>query len=108
MVAGYALDVSALNPTSPDLLVDREGRPYFLWDLDMTLDRFRALLCEGDRDVRAWLVGKLMRQAKPDDVFQFVTVAEIRELWPDLDRYLGRTRAFWSWLLDAWRELGVA
>jgi hypothetical protein len=43
-----------------------------------------------------------MRQAKPDDVFQFVTLARIRELWPRLDKYLGRSRPFWTWLLDTW------
>jgi hypothetical protein len=31
-------------------------------------------------------VAKLMRQAKPDDVFQFVRVADIVELWPRLER----------------------
>ena len=43
-----------------------------------------------------------MRQAKPDDVFRFVTRATIRELWPRVQRYLGRSREFWTWLLEAW------
>lgn len=43
-----------------------------------------------------------MRQAKPDDVFQFVSRATIRELWPSVQRYLGKTRNFWSWLLASW------
>lgn len=93
-----------LNPTAPDQLTDAQGRPYFLWDVDMTLDRFRSKLRDPDPRVRAYLVGKLMRQAKPDDVFTFVTVREIRELWPELERYLGRSRRFWSWLLKRWEE----
>ena len=36
----------------------------------------------------AHFLGKLMRQAKPDDVFVFVSVAEIRR--------------FWSWILELW------
>ena len=95
-----------LNPTPPELMVDAQGRPYFLWDDDMSLDRFRALLRDGDGEVRAYLVGKLMRQAKPDDVFQFVRLAEIVELWPRLERYLGRSRPMWRWLLDRWSERG--
>ena len=47
-------------------------------------------------------VGKLMRQAKPDDVFVFVSVAEIRRLWPSVRKYLGRSATFWSWLLETW------
>jgi len=94
--------MSALNPTPPEWLIDAQGRPYFLWDMDLTLERFRELLAGDDLEVRAYLVGKLMRQAKPDDVFQFVTVREIRELWPHLERYLGRSREFWRWILGVW------
>lgn len=90
---------SLLNPTPPDQLCDAQGRPYFLWDLDMTLERFRELLDQGDDDQRAWLLGKLMRQAKPDDVFSFVPAARLRAELPAVSRYLGRTRRFWEWLL---------
>lgn len=93
-----------LNPTSPDRLVDSAGRPYFLWDVDMTLERFEALLRTSDRPTKAYLVGKLMRQAKPDDVFTFVSESEIRDLWPDLERYLGKTKPFWQWLLGVWEK----
>ena len=94
--------MSVLNPTAPDRMVDPSGRPYFLWDADMTLDQFRAGLRDEDPDVRAYLVGKLMRQAKPDDVFAFVRVTDIVELWPRLERHLGRTVSMWRWLLERW------
>ena len=91
-----------LFPTPREKLTDDAGRPYFLWDCDMTLDEFeRSLRTENDEG-RAYLVGKLMRQAKPDDVFTFVTVAEIVALWPKLLRYLGKQRPFWHWLLTYW------
>jgi hypothetical protein len=96
--------MSVLNPTRKELLTDEQGRPYFLWDMDITLADFRRRLREGSREGRAYLVGKLMRQAKPDDVFEFVTRAEIRDLWPDLHRYLGRSREFWTWLLETWES----
>jgi hypothetical protein len=94
--------MSVLNPTPPHLLVDAKGRPYFLWDVDMTLARFVELLRTSDRVTKAYLVGKLMRQAKPDDVFTFVSETEIRELWDDVLMYLGKSRPFWEWLLAAW------
>jgi hypothetical protein len=94
--------MARLYPTSPDKLVDAEGRPYFLWDSDMTLSEFQRRLLEENPEGRAYLVGKLMRQAKPDDVFTFVTVVDIVELWPRLERYLGRQRPFWRWLLGYW------
>jgi hypothetical protein len=96
--------MSLLCPTPEHLLADREGRPWFLWDCELTLSEFRAKLRTGDRAQRAYLVGKLMRQAKPDDVFSFTSLAEIRDLWPDLAGTLGRTRDFWEWLLAKWGE----
>jgi hypothetical protein len=42
-----------LNPTPPERMVDAKGRPYFLWDDEMTLDQFRARLREPDIEVRA-------------------------------------------------------
>jgi len=95
--------MAGLNPTPPELLVDPSGRPYFLWDVDMTLDEFRQRLRDSDRPTRAYLVGKLMRQAKPDDVFSFVTTRDLAELWPDVQPYLGRMRGFWNWLMHSWK-----
>jgi len=89
-------------------MVDARGRPYFLWDVDMTLEQFRELLRHPNPETRAHAIGKLMRQAKPDDVFTFVSVAEIRADWPRVEGHLGRTRDFWRWLLATWQEQGVA
>ncbi len=101
--------MARLFPTPPDKLVDASGRPYFLWDSDMTLEEFKRRLRESGREGRAYLIGKMMRQAKPDDVFTFVSIDEIVELWPVLQRYLGRQRPFWRWLLGYWEyPLGAA
>lgn len=75
----------------------------------MTLVEFEQRLREENREGRAYLIGKLMRQAKPDDVFTFVDTDTIVDLWPSLERYLGRERAFWRWLLGHWGyALGAA
>ena len=91
-----------LNPTAPDRMVDPSGRPYFLWDADLTIDQFRTGLRDEDPDVRAYLIGKLMRQAKPDDVFEFVRVSDIVALWPRVERHLGRAGPMWRWVLAQW------
>src|SRR3954447_18438676 len=94
------------QPTPPEHLVNAEGQPYFLWDSEMTLEQFRAGLRDPDPEVRAYLAGKLMRQAKPDDVFTFLTAREIRQLWPRLERYPGKTRELWTWLFETWEANG--
>jgi hypothetical protein len=93
-----------LAPTPRERLVDAHGRPYFLWDVDMTLDEFERAL--QDETSRAYLVGKVMRQAKPDDALQFVSPQEMADLWPSIERYLGKTREFWTWLLEQWERRG--
>lgn len=95
-----------LHPTPPDQRLDEMGRPYFLWDLDWTEDRFRRELVDADDDVRVELVAKLMRQAKPDDVFEYVELSEVLRLWERLVPRLGLQRAFWVWLVERWREAG--
>ena len=89
-----------LNMTPPERMVDARGRPYFLWDQSTTLEEFKELLQDREPEVRAYMMGKLMRQARPDDVFQFVTLSCIREHFSGLKRYLGDKLEFWTWLLD--------
>ena len=90
-------------PTPAERLLDQKGRPYFLWDCDMTDEEFRALLSGAEDELRDVLLGKLMRQAKPDDVFLYTTEGEIRRCWSRLERHLGKTRDFWRWLLETWK-----
>jgi hypothetical protein len=86
-----------LVPTPPDKLCDAQGRPYFLWDCDLTLDAWLALTRDPDPDVRAYWIGAAMRQAKPDDVLTLLDWAAIEEAWPRLRDRLGREQAFWDW-----------
>jgi len=71
----------------------------------MDLDTFRARLRDPDPEVRAYFLGKLMRQAKPDDVFSFVTLEQIAGQFDMIVRYLGRSLEFWRWLLGHWGVL---
>jgi hypothetical protein len=49
-----------------------------------------------------------MREARDPDVWEFTSVAEVRALFPKIERYLGRRKDFWSYLLNAWAERGLA
>jgi hypothetical protein len=94
-----------LCQTPPELLTDARGRPYFLWDVEMTIDEFRQGLADPDPAVRGYLYGKLMRQAKPDDVFLFVRLGAIRQSWSFIEKHLGEKKEFWRWLLDRWEKV---
>lgn len=99
--------MACANPTSPGNLVDARGRPYFLWDMDLTLEDFRLRLEDPDAEIRGYFLGKLMRQARPDDVFLFASPQRLADEWPLARRHLGSTAPFWEWLLDWWRSHGV-
>lgn len=93
-------------PLSLDL--DDDGVvPYFLWDDPMTLAEFRSRLGSAGRTERAQLLGKVLREARDTDVWRFTTPAEVSEMWPELERHLGRRLAFWRFLLGRWRDLAL-
>ncbi len=87
---------------------DPSQRPYFLWSEPTTVGQFRVALATAAPAEKAMLLGRLLREARDEDVWAFTTVAEVRALLPQLDRYLGRRRAFWHYLLAAWEEHGLA
>jgi hypothetical protein len=86
----------------------------------------RSPLRDSDPEVRAYYLGKLMRHAKPDDAFTFVTLAEITALYsesnfrtlkyrPDMPEQLGSleharqvTRALVDWYNDDHYHVGLA
>jgi hypothetical protein len=85
-----------------------DERPYFLWSEPTTVGQFRQALAQAPDDEKAMLLGRLLREARDPDVWDFTSVAEVRRLFPQLERYLGRRRAFWVYLLNAWKEHGLA
>jgi hypothetical protein len=91
-----------LNQTPREQIVDAVGRPCFLWDLEMTLPEFEEALCTSDPAAKGYLLAKLMRQAKPDDVFLFVGLDIIFHQWNVIAPHLGNKAAFWRWALHRW------
>ena len=89
-----------LSPTPEGKLCDLQGRPYFLWDCDVTLAGLREHLDAPDDARRSYWLAKVMRQAKPDDAIVLAGTEEMRRLWPYIERSLGRVREFWKWYLD--------
>lgn len=95
--------VNLLRTTPLQAMVDARGRPYFLWDCDMTLAELQAALASGDRSERLALLAKVLRQARPEDALQFVSRAELTRLEPELRPLLGDKADFWQFWCDVWR-----
>ena len=82
-------------------------RPYFLWDLEVTEATLRERLHHPDARIRAQWQGRVMREARPDEVWAYLTIEEIQRDWEHLERHLGKKRRFWAFLLDGWRADGL-
>lgn len=88
-------------------LDDPHGRPYFLWNECITFAGLRAKLHSEDVDERALWMARVMREARYQDVFRLVRLADVLALWPRIERHLGRSRNFWQWLIEGWRTDGL-
>lgn len=93
-------------PLTSDLS-DEGNYPYFLWDNPMTVGELRHKLRTLSEPERLRLLGKVLREARDTDVWQFTTP---KQIWAEFDRlrpHLGRRRGFWEHLLSIWREAGL-
>lgn len=80
---------------------------YFLWDVPITEAELRERLRETDSDTRAQWEARIMREARFDDVWRYITLEDVVRDWQQIKRHLGRQRGFWEFLLKGWREDGL-
>ena len=88
-------------------LTRQDSRPYFLWDEDTSIAEFRAALSGSNDAERQRLLGKMLREARDTDVWQFVSPTEVAAALPALEWHLGRRRTFWAYLIGRWRAHGL-
>jgi hypothetical protein len=81
-------------------------RPWFLWDVEVSEAEFRRRLQHPDPTTRAQWQGRLLREARFEEIWRYVTLEDVLRDWTLIRRHLGRRRAFWDWLLEGWRKDG--
>ena len=75
--------------------------------ISRSIAELRERLHSADVSERLRLMTKLLREARDIDVWEFVTLSEVVELFPRIAPRLGRRRAFWEFLIEGWREDGI-
>jgi hypothetical protein len=78
-------------------LADRDGL-YFFPEESIGESRVRWILQQGSSEERAWVISHLLRYAQWDDIWQYVSRDEVREVFAELDLPEG-LRAAWSRML---------
>ena|SRR5437763_910578 len=91
------------HPLSTDF-DDPDAYPYFLWDDPITNAELRKRLATGSPPERTRLLGKVLREARNDECWRYITPQEFSDRWEELSPHLGRRRPFWLWLLGKWKE----
>lgn len=82
--------------------------PYFNWDAPVTNASVREALVSGTEDDKIFWVAKIMREARYDDVWKYVSLRrDVLPRWPQIEPQLGRWRAKWGFLIQSWKERGL-
>jgi uncharacterized protein (DUF433 family) len=76
-------------------------KPYFLWDYDLTETDLREILRGDDEEQKAWLVTRLLESARYEDIWQYITLAELQAIFPKL-QLKPQVRAVWEFALRVW------
>lgn len=54
-----------------------DSQPYFIWDVPVTVDQLRAKLRHGKEDEKIVWMARILREARFDDVWRFVSIDEV-------------------------------
>lgn len=76
-------------------------RLYFLWDYDLTADQVRSILRSGNETDRLWLTARILSSARYEDVWQYLTIKDIVDIYPKL-RLRSQIKNAWSYALGVW------
>lgn len=84
-----------------------DAQPYFVWDVAVTVARLRRLIEHRDPKTRAMWMARIMREARYQDVWRFLSVGEVVASYSRIRPHLGRARPFWDFLIEGWRRDGL-
>jgi hypothetical protein len=81
-------------------------RPYFFWDDEITDEEVRAILRDGAPFDKAWVISRILEHASWDDIWHYLTAADIRQNFNNLHFRRPQDRELWAYALDRWESHG--
>jgi hypothetical protein len=79
-------------------------RLYFLWDYDLSDEEVRHILHNGTPTEKAWIMTRILEYAKWEDIWRYLTVADIRQNFAHLRFRRLQDRELWAYALDRWEH----
>lgn len=71
------------------------------WDYDMTDEKMRRMLKSGTDWEKHWVASRILERAPFDQVWKFLTLKQVREMFPRL-KFRPQMREVWVKALKAW------
>ena len=82
-----------------------QKRLYFFWDYDLTETDIRGILKNGDPVEQAWVVSRILDYAKWEDIWRYLSLADIRRNFELLSFRRTQDRELWAYALDRWMRV---
>ena len=86
---------------------DVTGRPDFLWDEPLTREGLNKLLAGGSDEDRVYYAAKILREARFEEVWEYLSPAFLAANWEKLRWRLGRKKGFWEFIYTTWHGHGL-
>lgn len=77
-------------------------RLYFFWDYDLSATDVKRIVSQGDSAEKAWVISRILEYAKWDDIWRYLTLADIRRSFDRLSFRRAQDRELWAYALDRW------
>jgi hypothetical protein len=78
-------------------------RPYFIRDYDLTEADVREILQGDDEGQKSWLVALLLESARYEDIWKYISLDELRGIFPKL-QLKPQVQAAWEFALHVWAK----
>jgi len=82
-------------------------RPDFLWDEPLSRDDLKKVLAGEDEKESLYYAAKILREARFEEVWEYVSPAFLASHWEKLRARLGRKKGFWEFFYTTWRAHGL-
>lgn len=78
------------------------GKPYFLWDYDLTEDDVRRILRGENQTDKIWILSRILESARFEDVWKYTSLSDVRSMMPVL-KIKKPIRQAWERALAVWQ-----
>lgn len=86
---------------------DEEAIPYFMWDYLLTNKKIKEILQSSDEEKKIWLIAKILRDARFEDIKKLLKINEIYKYKEKLKYRLGHRKKIWDFLFNKYKEYGI-